>query len=75
MKVVTKLVTKYVCEICGGTYEKEEDAWKCEAKHKNGTIANMRFVPGNRFPSKIDVRFDGGEVVTYFCEGSKHDSD
>lgn len=34
-------VTWYVCEICGGKNEKEENARKCEAKHKNGTIANM----------------------------------
>ena len=64
-----KIVKRYVCEICGWAYEKEEKAKECEARHKNGTVTNMHYVPGNRYPDKIDVRFDGGAVVTYFCEG------
>ena len=64
-----KVVKRYVCEICGWAYETEENARKCEAKHKNGTVTNMHFVPGNRYPDKIDVRFDDGAVATYFCEG------
>lgn len=64
-----KVVKRYVCEICGGTYETEEDARKCETKHKDGKVTNMHFVPGNRYPDKIDVRFDNGAVLTYFCEG------
>lgn len=64
-----KVVKRYVCEKCGWAYEKEEAARKCEATHRDGKVIDMHFVPGNRYPDKIDVKFDGGAVVTYFCEG------
>lgn len=64
-----KVVKRYVCEFCGGTYETEEDARKCEAWHTDSTITNMRFAAGHRYPYEIDIRFGSGAVVTYFCEG------
>jgi hypothetical protein len=69
-----KVVKRYVCEICGEIYEKEEDARKCEAKHKNGTVTDMRFAAGQTHPYKVDVRFDDGDVVTYLAWEKRYDS-
>ena len=76
-----KVVKRYVCEICGETYETEEDALECEKHHDNcGIIVRMIFDHQHSFPYEIGVRYRSGDIVTYCYAGevirsAKHDSD
>ena len=62
-------VTRYICELCGATYEAEDKARECEASHKIGKILNFEYAGGSRYPYIVTLKFDGGEKVPYIIEG------
>ena len=65
-----KMNTRYQCEFCGTEYADKNNCKKCENNHKkNLKIVSKKYIAfkGDEtgYPSKIDVEFEDGKIVTY----------
>ncbi len=64
-----KQIIKYKCELCGSTYDTEEDAEHCEVLHEAPIkIVKSEYKPGGDIPSSIHVEFSDDFVGIYLFE-------
>lgn len=67
---VMKKVEHYICDVCHTEYNSKCQCQQCEKSHKKTVkvvAAHYISVTQNAkgFPQKIEVEFEGGEVLTY----------
>jgi len=60
-------VTCYRCSVCGKLFQYENMAEKCEKGHRKPpeNVRVYRWSAGDKYPSEIIVRMDGGDEVRY----------
>lgn len=77
--------TIYECENCGQEYKSMEDADRCESMHvlpKEIVMKNIRYKSprpynsnSHKYPSRLKVVMDDGEIITYYMDHSDMDAE
>ncbi len=68
MKLVTKHVKMYVCDICGRWYFSKEDCLNCESSHGRQTVQNVikhEYKENNVYPDTIALLMSDGTIRKY----------
>ena len=65
-----KKIQLFVCDCCGTQYADEKEAAKCEkSHHMPKSVSDCKFQPykvnASGYPSRINVKFDDGSIISY----------
>ena len=62
----------FICDVCGNSYDAENDAWACEHTHANPTIITKKIYRKCAvYPIELTVRMSNGDFARYVCSESK----
>ena len=61
-----KIVTRYVCEVCGKSHEREEDCKMCEATHPQIKVKKVEYSPFDpAIPVYLELETSDGHVFPF----------
>lgn len=63
-----KVVQRYECDYCHTVHRTEEDCRNCESKHVCVAVIESKYEEGEKYPLRINVRFEDGSVRSYLDE-------